>query len=88
MSEKIPKGWKKYKFTDIAEIIGGGTPSKNNLDYWNGNIDWLTVSDFNTEKKYVRSAEQKITQLGLKKSSTKILKKGQIIISARGTVGI
>ena len=82
-----PKGWKLYKFIDIAEIIGGGTPSKNNPDFWNGNIDWLTVADFNTGRKYVRHAEQKITQLGLEKSSTKILKKGQIIISARGTVG-
>ena len=87
MSEKIPKGWKFYRFIDIAEIIGGGTPSKNNPDYWNGNIDWLTVTDFNTGRKYVRNAEQKITPLGLEKSSTKILKKGQIIISARGTVG-
>jgi type I restriction enzyme S subunit len=87
MSDKIPKGWKFYRFIDIAEIIGGGTPSKNNPDYWNGNIDWLTVADFNTGRKYVRNAEQKITPLGLEKSSTKILKKGQIIISARGTVG-
>lgn len=85
--KKIPKGWKLYKFIDIAEIIGGGTPSKNNPDFWNGNIDWLTVADFNTGRKYIRHAEQKITQLGLEKSSTKILKKGQIIISARGTVG-
>jgi type I restriction enzyme S subunit len=87
MGENIPKGWKFYRFIDIAEIIGGGTPSKNNPDYWNGNIDWLTVADFNTGRKYVRNAEQKITPLGLEKSSTKILKKGQIIISARGTVG-
>ena len=30
MSEKMPKGWKKYKFIEIADIIGGGTPSKKN----------------------------------------------------------
>ncbi|WP_051962815.1 restriction endonuclease subunit S [Mesoaciditoga lauensis] len=87
-NNNIPKGWKIYKFTDIAEIIGGGTPSKKNPDYWNGNIDWLTVTDFNTGRKYVRNAEQKITKLGLEKSSAKILKEGQIIISARGTVGV
>ena len=43
----MKNGWKRYKFTDIAEIIGGGTPSKKNPDYWNGDIDWLTVNDFN-----------------------------------------
>jgi len=86
--DNLPKCWKTYKFTDIAEIIGGGTPSKKISEYWNGNIDWLTVTDFNTGRKYVISAEQKITNLGLEKSSTKILKKGQIIISARGTVGV
>ena len=81
-------GWKIYKFTDVAEIIGGGTPSKKIVEYWDGDIDWLTVADFNTGKKYVEKAEQKITKLGLERSSTKILKKGQVIISARGTVGV
>jgi len=81
-------GWKTYKFTDVAEIIGGGTPSKKVVEYWDGDIDWLTVADFNTGKKYIEKAEQKITKLGLERSSTKILKKGQIIISARGTVGV
>ena len=47
MSEKVPKGWKRYNFTDIAEIIGGGTPSKKVPEYWDGDIDWLTVNDFN-----------------------------------------
>lgn len=39
---KIPKGWKNYNFTDVAEIIGGGTPSKKVAEYWGGNIYWLT----------------------------------------------
>ncbi len=80
--------WKEVRFIDIAEIIGGGTPKKSKAEYWNGDICWLTVSDFNTGRKYVNNTELKITELGLQESSTKILKKGQIIISARGTVGI
>ncbi len=88
MNERIPEGWKRVKFTDVAEIISGGTPSKKVKEYWNGDIDWLTVNDFNNGLKFVREAKEKITQLGLKNSSTKILKKGQIIISARGTVGV
>ncbi|MBW6481234.1 MAG: restriction endonuclease subunit S, partial [Bacteroidales bacterium] len=70
------------------ELIGGGTPKTTVPEYWGGNIPWLSVTDFNTEKKYCFDADKKITERGLSESSTKILKKGQIIISARGTVGV
>jgi type I restriction enzyme S subunit len=79
--------WEKFKLSEIMEIIGGGTPRTNIVEYWNGNIPWLSVVDFGGEKKYVFETEKSITQLGLDNSSAKILKKGQIIISARGTVG-
>lgn len=80
--------WKECKLSDIMELIGGGTPKTSNPEYWNGNIPWLSVTDFNTGMKYCFDADKKITEKGLKESSTKILKKGQIIISARGTVGV
>lgn len=72
---------------DIIELIGGGTPKTTVPGYWNGEIPWLSVVDFNTGKKYVTDTEKKITQDGLNNSSTKLLRKGDIIISARGTVG-
>ena len=80
--------WKEYKLSELMELIGGGTPKTSNPEYWNGDIPWLSVTDFNTGMKYCFDAEKKITEKGLKESSTKILKKGQIIISARGTVGV
>jgi type I restriction enzyme S subunit len=79
--------WREYKLSDVMEIIGGGTPKTSVQEYWNGNIPWLSVADFNNANRYVYVAEKHITELGLKNSSTKILKKGQLIISARGTVG-
>ena len=80
--------WKEYQLSEIVELIGGGTPKTTVPEYWGGNIPWLSVTDFNTEKKYCFDAEKKITEKGLNESSTKILKRGQIIISARGTVGV
>jgi len=80
--------WKEYKLSEIMELIGGGTPKTTVSEYWDGSIPWLSVTDFNNEKKYCFDAEKKITERGLNESSTKILKKGQIIISARGTVGV
>ena len=79
--------WKEYKLTEIMDLIGGGTPKTSNPDYWDGDIPWISVKDFNGERRYVGETEKKITKLGLENSSTKILSKGDIIISARGTVG-
>ena len=80
-------GWKKYVLSDIVEIIGGGTPKTSNPEYWNGDIPWLSVTDFSGDSRYVYDTEKKITQDGLENSSTKLLLKDDIIISARGTVG-
>lgn len=80
--------WKEYKLGELMDIIGGGTPKTTNPAYWNGNIPWLSVVDFNNGSKYVYETEKKITEEGLNNSSTKILHKDDIIISARGTVGV
>ena len=79
--------WKTYKYTDLCTLIGGGTPKTTTPEYWDGNIPWLSVKDFGGGKKYVYSTEKSITELGLNNSSTKLLEKDDIIISARGTVG-
>ena len=83
----MTNNWQTYKLSEICEIISGGTPNTSIAEYWNGNIFWLSVKDFNTDSKYVYKSEKTITELGLKNSSTNILQKGDIIISARGTVG-
>jgi type I restriction enzyme S subunit len=80
--------WKEYKLGGVIELIGGGTPKTNNLSFWGGEIPWLSVVDFNNGRKYVSQTEKSITEDGLNNSSTKILDKGDIIISARGTVGV
>jgi len=79
--------WKEYCLSEIISIIGGGTPKRSNPRYWNGNIPWLSVKDFNNSNRYVSSSEETITEEGLDNSSTKLLLPGQLIISARGTVG-
>jgi len=76
-----------YQLNEIIEIIGGGTPKRDNPSFWGGDIPWLSVVDFNNDKRYVASTVERITQQGLVGSSTKLLNTGDIIISARGTVG-
>lgn len=79
--------WQTMKLSEIINIMGGGTPKRSEPIYWNGNIPWLSVSDFNNDFRYVNSTKETITELGLRKSSTQLLSPSQIIISARGTVG-
>ena len=84
----IETGWNSYRLSDIIILIGGGTPRTTNPDYWNGQIPWLSVADFNHGYRYVHFSEKTITPKAIEESSTTLLKKGQLIISARGTVGV
>jgi len=77
----------KCKLSEVIELIGGGTPKTSRPEYWNGDIPWLSVKDFNNGFRYVYETEKTITQLGLEKSSTNLLQRDDVIISARGTVG-
>lgn len=77
----------KHTLSSIVDIISGGTPSTANPDYWNGDIGWLSVADFNNDQRFVYYSDKTITRNGLNNSSTKLLSIGDTIISARGTVG-
>ena len=85
---EIPEGWKINPLSKMVELIGGGAPKKSENDYWGGEIPWFSVKDSPIEGDvFVIDTELKITDLGLRKSSTKLLPEGVTIISARGTVG-
>lgn len=81
------KGWKKYKLSELVNVIGGGTPKRNVKEYWNGDIPWISIKDINNDYRLVYNTEEYITEKGLSNSSAKLLDKGDIVISARGTVG-
>ena len=80
-------GWEETTLASVIELVGGGTPRTTVSEYWDGKIPWLSVVDFNEDRRWVDRTEKSITELGLKNSSTKLLDKGDLILSARGTVG-
>jgi type I restriction enzyme S subunit len=85
---EIPKGWEDSSLSEVVALIGGGTPKTKVQEYWGGDIPWFSVVDAPRETDvFVVDTEKHITQLGVDKSSTKVLRKGTTIISARGTVG-
>ena len=77
----------KVILSSVIDLISGGTPKTNISEYWDGDIGWLSVTDFNNDLRYVYESEKSITKLGIENSNTKFLETGDIIISARGTVG-
>ena len=85
---EIPEGWEVSSLSELIKITGGGTPKRSEETYWNGDIPWFSVKDVPSEGNvFVVDTDEKITVLGLNKSSTKLLSKGTTIITARGTVG-
>ena len=84
---KNKHAWKQRKLSDIALIVGGGTPSTNNPEYWDGEIDWYAPAEINGQI-YADYSARKITKLGLEKSSAKILPAGKtVLFTSRAGIG-
>ena len=82
----VTEDWEQRKLGDIATITGGGTPSTNISEYWNGDIDWYSPVEIG-EKRYASGSIRKITKLGLEKSSAKILPVGTVLFTSRAGIG-
>ncbi|QFR49381.1 restriction endonuclease subunit S [Sulfurimonas lithotrophica] len=83
---EIPNEWSSVPYTNMIDLKGGGTPSTEIIEYWDGKIPFFTPKDV-SESIYSISTEKNITQLGFDNSSTKIYPINTVFITARGTVG-
>ena len=85
-SSGIPEGWKAYDLGDLAKKIeGGGTPSREISEYWNGGIPWATVKDL--KKVELTTTQEFISEHGLSNSSSKLIPANTVIIACRMAVG-
>ena len=92
--EKVPEirfdgfteDWEQCKLGELAEIVGGGTPSTSVDSYWDGDIDWYAPAEIG-EQIYLESSQRKITEEGLNKSSDKILPIGTVLFTSRAGIG-
>ena len=71
------------------EILSGGTPSSSNPTYWNGGVNWITLTDLPTDNFITRisSTERTISTEGLNNSSAKLLPINTVVVSSRATIG-
>lgn len=74
--------WEEKKIGEITSVSAGATPSTLNKSYWDGDVRWMNSGELNLKRVY--EVENRITQLGLKNSSTKIIPKYCILIGLAG----
>jgi type I restriction enzyme S subunit len=78
--------WEQRKLGEVADIIGGGTPSTNKTSYWDGEIDWYAPAEIGNQI-YLSSSERKITKEGFNSSSAKMLPVGTVLFTSRAGIG-
>ena len=78
----VPNGWKLDTIEEISSVSSGGTPSRTNESYWNGNIPWVTTAE--VQFKIIEDTAEKITEEGLANSSAKLFPVDTILIAMYG----
>ena len=79
----LPNGWKKVKLGDVVKMSSGGTPSKDNASFWDGDIPWISALEMH--KNYVEDAKLNITEEALKKGSS-LAKMNDLLLLTRGSM--
>jgi type I restriction enzyme S subunit len=84
----IPKDWSIQKVGNTFEILGGGTPSTEKPEYWDGDVNWYTPTDITgASGMFLQESSNKITEKGLKESSAKLFPSYSIMMTSRATIG-
>ena len=80
----LPNEWKKVKLGDVAKVTSGGTPLRTLSEYWNGNIPWVKTAQIQNGHISKDQVDEYITELGVQKSSAKIVPKGTLLMAMYG----
>jgi|GEM_PF-243879 len=84
----LPEDWKISEIADVAEVVGGSTPSTSNEDYWGGGIPWATPTDITAlSGNTISETEDTITEEGLESTSTHLLPTNSVLMTSRATIG-
>lgn len=84
----IPSHWRWVRLEEtILEHVGGGTPSKEVPENWDGHIMWASVKDIGASAKYVHETRDRITEAGLRSSTSNLIEPGHLIVVTRMGLG-
>lgn len=81
---EVPAHWKLVLFKYLVSQMGGGTPDKGNVSFWNGNIPWVSPKDMKVD--YISTSQDFITDVAVKNSSTKLVPDQSILMVVRGMI--
>ena len=86
---ELPSGWVRKPLANLARIVSGGTPARDNPEFWeNGTIPWATPTDItNGNSRILTKINDYITEAGLRGCSAKLLPAGSILMTSRATLG-
>ena len=84
---EIPENWKICSLNKFFDIKNGSTP-KNNSEFWDGDICWITPADYKTEDIYINESSRHITKEGYFSCGTNLVPKGSLIVSNRAPIGL
>ena len=81
--------WPMVKLGEVARVVAGGTPKTSVLEYWDGDIPWVTPKDLAlSESLWINAGERFITDYGLAKSAAALLPRGTVLWSSRAPIGL
>lgn len=81
---EIPEHWEVKRLKRMTKIQGGGTPTKDNIEYWRGDIPWVSPKDMKAS--LILDTEDKITLQAVRESATKLIPKGSVLIVVRSGI--
>lgn len=86
---EIPENWLWVRIGAVTEVVGGGTPSTSNEEYYiNGDIPWITPKDLSGyDSVYISKGSRNITEEALHNSSARLLPANSVLMSSRAPIG-
>ncbi len=81
--------WRIARLEDVAQVLGGGTPSRTEKNYFGGGIAWATPTDITKlDRLYISQTKETVSEEGLRNSSTKLMPAGAVLLTSRATIGL
>lgn len=85
---RIPDGWRVVRLGDVAEVIGGSTPSRVVSEFWNGDIPWVVPTEVtNLKGRFLVSTTDTITSDGMRSAGIKMIPANSVLLTSRATIG-
>ena len=88
-SPQVPDGWQLARLGDVADIVGGSTPSRSRKEFWDGNVSWVVPSELtDLQGRYLTVTKDSITNEGIKSSGLRLIPAGSVLLTSRATIGV